>query len=214
MSSTDDDHAAQLGFDALLAQAETENRARIFERETGHLPDSMEEALPFYRDLIDRHHAAMLAAAVDDTMHLREEARRLALRLNVGEPGIIAGPDAPGCVLARETAVTPESVPLWGQTGAFTITLDTMRVRIEQDGIFGIGGGFTYWPGFSAHAADLDRPFLSETGYRSFLGIHAEPVPDMTPDAFAREAIAVYIERELKGRTVRIEPQYRNKDCS
>lgn len=33
----------QLGFDALLQNAERDNRAREFERETGHLPDTMEQ---------------------------------------------------------------------------------------------------------------------------------------------------------------------------
>ncbi len=209
MTGASPDNAAQLGFDALLTAADSENRARIFERETGHLPGTMEQALPFYRALIERHHAAMLTAAVDEAMGLREEAHKLALRLNGGEPGIIAGDDAPGCVLACETAATPGTVPLWGQTGDFVIAVDGMRVRIEQDGIFGIGCGFSYWPGFSAHAVDPDRPFLSETGYRSFLGIHAEPEPGLTPDAFAREIIAAYVERELKGRPVPIESRYR-----
>jgi hypothetical protein len=38
--------AAPLGFDALLASAEEANRRRSFERETGHLPGALEEALP------------------------------------------------------------------------------------------------------------------------------------------------------------------------
>ncbi len=114
----------------------------------------------------------------------------------------------------RETAATPGTVPLWGQTGDFVIAVDRMRVRIEQDGIFGIGCGFSYWPGFSVHAVDSDRPFLSGTGYRSFLGIHAEPEPGLTPDAFVREIIAAFIARELKGRPVPIEPRYRNNGDS
>lgn len=66
MTGYDSPRAAQLGFDALLTAADTENSARRFERETGHLPDTMGLALPFYRELIDRHHAAMLSAAVDE----------------------------------------------------------------------------------------------------------------------------------------------------
>lgn len=30
---------------------------------------------------------------------------------------------------------------------------------------------------FSAHAIDGDKPFLFETGYRSFMGVQAELVP-------------------------------------
>ena len=211
MSKATPDRAAQLGFDAFLADAEAENRARKFERETGHLPGTMDRALPFYRVLLRQHHAAMLAADVDETMRLREEAHRFALRLNGGEPGILAGPDAPGCVLEDETAASPGAVPLWGQTGEFVITVDRMRVRIEQDGIFGIAACHCLWPGFSAHAVEFERPFLSPTGYRSLLGIYAEPVPHMSPDEFVREVIATYVTRDLKGRPVEIETRYRGK---
>jgi len=202
---------AQLGFDGLLLAAAEDNRKREVERETAHLPSTMEEAVPFYRLLIRQHHAAMLAADIETAMRLRKEAELLAVRLNGGEPGILAGEDAPGCVLARETAAEPGTVPLWGQEGEFTVTVNAMRVRIEMDGMFGIGSLFMFWPGFAAHAVDLGQPFLSETGYRSFLGIHADAAPGLTPDAFAGKIIASHIRRELKGRLVAIEPRYRKK---
>lgn len=208
------DASAQLGFDALLSAAEADNRARQFERDTGHLPGTMDAALPFYRGLIERHHAAMLAADVDEAMRLRREAGILALRVNGGDAGILAGPDAPGCVLECETAAAPGAVPLWGQTGDFLIAVDSMRVRIELDGIFGVAAGACFWPGFAARAVDLNRPFLSETGYRSFVGIYAEPAPGLMPDDFAREVIAAHIARALKGRPVAIATPYREKGAS
>lgn len=202
---------AQLGFDALLDDAATANRSRELERSTGHLPGTLPEALPYYRALLDKHHAAMLAGDVGETMRLRQEAGNLALRLNHGDPGILAGPDAPGCALARETAAASGSVPLWGQKGSFIVTVSGARVRIEMDGIFGIGSRFGYWPGFAAHAVDRDRPFISPTGYRSFLGIHAEPAAGMTPDVFAAEILAAYVAKELKGRLVAVAPQHRKR---
>lgn len=205
----------QLGFDNLLAKADDDNRAREFERETGHLPDSYDEAIPFYRALIDRNHAAMLAADMDETLRLHDEAHKLALRLNGGDPGILAHEDAPGYVLARETAAPTGTVPLWGQTGDFVITVDAMRarllIRIELDGMFGIGACHSFWPGFSAHAVDDDQPFLSQTGYRSFLGIYAEPVSNLSPDEFSRKVIAAYIERDLNGKPVAIDKRYRDR---
>lgn len=199
----------QLGFDGLLTEAADDNTRREFERETAHLPGSMAEAVPFYRLLIQQHHAAMLAADVDAVMHLRKEARRLAERLNGGERGIFAYEDSPGNVLTREAAVTTGAVPLWGQEGEFVIDAGGMRVRIELDGMFGVTSSYFFWPGFAAHAVDFERPFLSETGYRSFLGIPAEPVPGLTPDAFAAKMIAAHIARELKGKLRAIEPRYR-----
>src|SRR3546814_13861751 len=77
------------------------------------------------------------------------------------------------------------------------------------DGLFGIASSFAFWPGFAAHAIDRGQPFISETGYRGFLGIHAEPVPGLTPDAFTAKVIASHIKKELKGRLLPIAPQYR-----
>lgn len=203
--------SGQLGFDALLQTADADNRSRVFERRTAHLPSTMQEGIAHYRLLIRQHHAAMLAAAVDEVMRLRKEARLLARRLNGGDTGILADDDAPGCVLARETAAAPGEVPLWGATGEFTVTSGEMRVRIELDGMFGIGTSTGFWPGFSAHAVDPDRPFLSETGYRSFLGIYAAPVSGLLPDEFALKVIETHVARDLKGRLLAIEPRYRKE---
>ncbi len=199
----------QLGFDALLRSADEDNRARELDRQTSHLPGTMDEAVPFYRLLIRQHHAAMLAANVDEAMRLRREADLLALRLNGGDSGILAHDDAPGYVLAREAAAPAGTLPLWGQVGEFVITVGTMRVRIEIEGMSGIGSSFCYWPGFAAHAVDYDKPFLSETGYRSFLGIHAEPVPGLLPDEFAAKVIAAHVARDLKGKLRAVKPPYR-----
>lgn len=203
------DLSAQLGFDGILEQADEDNRRRIFERDTAHLPGTMAEALPFYRCLIEQHHAAMLAADIDETMRLREEAHNLALKLNDGEPGILAHDDAPGYVLERETAAPKGTASLWGQQGEFIVEIDGMKVRVELDGMFGTGGCFYYWPGFSAHAVDRDKPFLGQTGYHSFLGIYAEEKPGITPELFVRAIIGEYVSVELRGRLVDIEERHR-----
>ena len=151
--------------------------------------------------MIDRHHAAMLAADIErGHARSREDAHRLAAKLNGGTCGIIAGPDAPGCILEAETAAAPGTVPLWGQAGEFIVTVDAMRVRIEIKGMFGIGSTFCLFPGFYARAVDMDRPFLSETGFRSFLGLSGDLVPGFDARRhFVRAAIAAHVRRELKG---------------
>ena len=45
---------SQLGFDGLLRAADEANEARKVERETAHLPSTMEEAIPFYRTYLER----------------------------------------------------------------------------------------------------------------------------------------------------------------
>jgi hypothetical protein len=195
---------SQLGFDALLVDADNTNRIAALEKQYGKLPGTMEEAVPYFRDLIERHHAAMLAGDPDPVMKLRDEAERLALSLNNGEPGILAGPEAPGCMLAALTLAEDGAVPLWGQGGTFIVEVRSMRVRIELDGLYGIGASYSLWMNFCAHAVDKDKPFLSETGFRSFLGIHADLVPDLTPDAFVIDVIEGYVDRQLKGKLVAI----------
>lgn len=201
----------QLGFDDLLASAEADNAARKFDRETTHLPGTMDEALPYLRELLERHHAAMLAADVDQTMRLRDEADLLAKKLDSENRGILAHENAPGNVLERETAAPQGTVPLWGQSGLFTVAACGMTVRIEPNGVFGIASGFCYWPGFSAHAVDWDRPFLSKTGYRSFLGVHADPAAGVAPDVFAVRFIEDYVRRELGGKPVGISADHRER---
>lgn len=205
------DHTGQLGFDALLQDAEQDNRDRLFERRTAHLPGTMEEALPFYRAMLERHHAAMMAADTKETMRLREEAHDLAVKLNGGDGGILAHADAPGYVLGRETAAPEGAEPLWGQQGAFIVAVGCMRIWIEMDGLFGICSSHCYWPGFSAHAVDWDRPFLSPTGYRSYLGIYAEPQAGVSPASFAQGICARHIAKELRGKALAIEPRYRER---
>ena len=86
--------------------------------------------------------------------------------------------------------------------------MDAMRVRIEITGMFGIGSTSCLFPDFYARAVDKDRPFLSETGLRSFLGLSGDLVPGLTPGEFVRAVIAAHVRRELKGRLRATRPSY------
>ena len=172
----------QLGFDDLLAAADQTNRELQFRRDTAHLPGTMEDALPFFRSLVERHHSAMLAADVKQVFERREEANILAARLNGSTFGILANDDAPGCALERLSAAPPGEVPLWGQAGKFVVEAAGTRVLINMSGVFGLCSGTVFWPGFKADCVDVAKPFISETGYRSFLGINAKPTLGLKPD--------------------------------
>ena len=92
-------------------------------------------------------------------------------------------------------------MPLWGTQGSFVVPVKGMETRIEICGPHGIGvSSYAFWPGFEARAVHRDRPFFSETGYRSFLGIHADAVSGLTPDLFAAKVIERHIETAKKGR--------------
>lgn len=200
---------SQLGFAGLLMDADTANAQRQFDRETAHLPGTLAEALPCYRGMIERHHAAMLAADIETAMAIREDAHRLAEKLDRDNRGILAGPDVPGSVLECKIAAPPGTAPVWGQAGEFVVTIGTMRVRVEITGMFGIGSTTCLFPNFSAHAVDIDRPFLSETGYRSFMGVSGQLVPGLQPEAFVREAMATHIRKDLRGCLQAIQPPRR-----
>jgi len=209
MRSRRPDDQLQLGFDALLAASEADNARKRQEREHAHLPDTLETALPFYRTLIEKHHGAMLAGDGKTVQRIRDEAHNLAVKLNNFEPGILAHEDAPGCVLSRLACAPDGSIPMWGQGGTFVVSHGSLKVRIEMEGIFGIGAGSMSWLGFAAHAVDWDKPFLSETGYRSYLGVGGRLEPGHTAESFCAAIIDAYVTRELKGKLRAIAPEYR-----
>lgn len=194
----------QLGFAELLTDAETGNRQRRFDRATAHLPGDMAEAIRFHRRQIKEHHAAIQAGDLITASTISAEAHLMAVKVNKGDRGILASDDAPGYVLARRCAAVPGKVPLFGQDGRFTIEVAGIPILIELSGMFGLGGPL---PGFAARAVERAQRFISETGYRSFLGNHISPVPlRMTTADFAERIVAAHIAGEMKGRLVPIRP--------
>jgi hypothetical protein len=188
------------GFDAMLE-----------EKQTAHLPSGFDAGIVHYRGMLERHNEAMRSGDEKTAMGIRKEANRLAVKLNDGEPGILGGPDAPGYRLMDGTAAAPGAVPMWGQKGEFDIKVGDMPVHIKMDGMLGICQSMSLWPGFSANVIEPDKPFLSETGYRSFIGVHAEPSPGLTPDAFAAEVIRHFLKTECKGKLRPVKEEYRER---
>jgi hypothetical protein len=181
------------------------------EQETAHLPSEMEQGITHYRSMLEKHNAAMLAGDERSAAAIQKEAVRLATKLNDGEPSILGGPAAPGYVLMNATAASPGTVPMWGQKGEFEVKVGDMPVRIRMDGMLGIGRHCAIWPGFDATVVDPEKPFFSETGYRSFIGVHAKLVPGLTTDAFAREVIQSYLKAECKGKLRPVKQEYRER---
>lgn len=82
-----------------------------------------------------------------------------------------------------------------------------MRVRIEMDGLLGVGATAMTWLGFSAHAVDKTKPVplrhrLSELPRgRSLAGKLS-----IASDTFVTSVVAAYINREVKGKLRKIVP--------
>lgn len=179
-----------------------------FEQRTSQLPSAMEGGIAFCRSLIDRFNAVLLVSDMPAAEHLIEEAHDLATKLNGGDLAIFADENSAGNILERETAAKPGDVPLWGQTGQFVIEpVVGMKVLIEMEGILGIPTDPV--PSFAAHALDPDKPFISETGYRSFIGWRFPLKAGANPPDYAKAVIQEHIRRHLKGRLTLIEPTYR-----
>lgn len=197
---------AQLGFDDLLATADAANRqqrqAAAIERETGHLPGAMAGALPYHRRLIDAFHAAVLGCNIEAACAAREEAYKLATKLNGGRSGILADDDAPGSVLERDNAAPDGQAPLWGQRGRFL--LPAFNAAVAMDGMFGLTTSWYPIPGFSVTAIDRGAPFLSDTGYRSFLGLNTEVPRGCGTEEFVGLVLRAHIVQELKGKLVAV----------
>jgi hypothetical protein len=86
--------------------------------------------------------------------------------------------------------------------------------RVEMEGIFGVASNVCHWLGFSARAVEFDKPFLSETGYRSFVAVGGAPEAGFTPDRFAREVISAHVQQSLTGRLVAIKPECREQGAA
>ncbi|MEO0782297.1 MAG: hypothetical protein AAFZ46_11095 [Pseudomonadota bacterium] len=194
----------QLGFEAMLADAAETNAKRAFEKETAHLPDTEEDAIAYHKVQIAAHHAAMLACDFNKALSIREEAHLLAKKLNDGNPGILAHDDAPGYVLARACEAEDGTVPRWGQDGVFDINVTGADCRVTFQGMFGIGATAMPYLGFEVRAVNKSRPFISGTGYRSFLGCSVPPEDGMTPKDFAAKIITHYAETGLKGKLINV----------
>jgi len=181
------------------------------EQATAHLPSDMEAGIAAYRTMLEKNHQAMLAGDEKTAMAIRKEANRLAEKLDPQDHGILSGPEASGYLLMNGTAATPGTIPMWGQSGEFDVKVGNMPVHIKMDGMIGTFGSINLWPPFSANVVEPEKPFFSETGFRSFIGVHAEPHAGITPDEFARGVIAAHIKGECKGKLRAVKEEYRGR---
>lgn len=76
--------------------------------------------------------------------------------------GSMAGPDSGGIIAQKACSAEPGTVPKWGQSGEFVASVGGMRALVSMSE--GFSARRTH---FEFRAVDLDRPFISPTGYRS-----------------------------------------------
>ncbi|KVW77424.1 hypothetical protein WK99_27915 [Burkholderia ubonensis] len=89
------------------------------------------------------------------------------------------------------------NIPMWGQAGEFLINVSGVRSIVEVDDGFGRFRVF-----FKFHAVDVNKQFISETGFRSHFEVFQS---GKTVDEVAKAIFAAFL---AKGRTM-IDPDRR-----
>jgi hypothetical protein len=185
--------------------------AAELESKRAHLPATLDEGAAYLLELFRRLDAAIRRGDQGSFEQIAMEAEDLAIDLNGGSNLGMCAPEGAAFILESKTRAPDGQVPLWGQQAEFLIALPAFRVRIEFDGIYGC-----CFPGFGAHAVDWDRPFLSETGYRSFLGSHNHFAAGMSVADYVRATLESFIADKkygLKGRLLAIKPEYAERQA-
>ncbi len=134
--------------------------------------------------IITRLNAAVMAGNGAEAEKIAAEVQPLLGRLNNGEMGTYAHPEAVGYQLQEATKAEDGAVPVWGQAGRFVIVVDGIKCLVEYGGIFALMG--TIGGSFKFYALDMYAPFFSETGFRSHI-INSYGVAGVTVEEAAKE---------------------------
>lgn len=127
------------------------------------LPEGESELLEQARQAVLMLNTAVLSAdsAGADTAAQLYDAVRYKLNGNTFRACSVGNPSVTQRIEAY-CAAEPGTVPMWGQCGEFLLDMGTYRLWVTCNMTFGM-----QMPHMEFHAVDLNRPFLSESGYRS-----------------------------------------------
>lgn len=149
----------------------------------------------------EQYHDAVLAGHVDALDRAEDAYTALVYKLN-GDTlrGCKADADSAGHVLARAVAAQPGQVPRWGQAGEFLLEVDGLRVWVVVP--HHMLGNHRFC---DFRAVDLDKPFVSETGYRSVTLTATSSIGETVDQAARREVLELI---QAAGKLKTIEGEY------
>lgn len=149
----------------------------------------------------EQYHDAVLAGHVDALDRAEDAYTALVYKLN-GDSlhGCKADADSAGHVLARAVAAQPGQVPGWGQAGEFLLEVDGLRVWVVVP--HHMLGNHRFC---DFRAVDLDKPFVSETGYRSVTLTATSSIGETVDQAARREVLELI---QAAGKLKTIEGEY------
>lgn len=167
----------------------TNDRDRIIERFAMGLPADEPALLSRGRDALRAYDAAIRNEDELAAEDARQHYEATVWKLN-GETwfGCQGGPESGGPRLAIHCAAQLGDDLLWAQKGAMIITVDGMRAVWDQPGGFHLGFGGSW------NAIDLNKPFVSDTGFWSYL---SAPV---IWGATLREACEIWLRSEMSSK--------------
>jgi len=160
------------------------------------------------KDAAEKYHDAVLAGHIEALDQAEDAYCALVYKLN-GDTlfGCKADDDSAGHVLARAVAAQPGQVPSWGQAGEFLLEVEGLRVWVVLP--HHMLGNHRFC---DLCAVDLDKPFISETGYRS-VNLSATSSIGESVDQTVRRVVLELMQAE--GKLKAIEGEYverRGKD--
>ncbi|KND60575.1 hypothetical protein BVER_05652 [Candidatus Burkholderia verschuerenii] len=129
------------------------------------MPEDRAGLLAVTAEATAEFHAAVLACDDAAAQIAADRYDAAVWKLNGGTSfGVMdsSNPEAGGILAEAHCRADAGTVPMWNQTGEFLITVQGVRAVVRvRDGF----GRFRVSMGF--HVVDADKPFISETGYRS-----------------------------------------------
>lgn len=152
------------------------------------------------RQAAERYHDAVMASHVETLDDAETAYTALVYVLNGNTfMGCKANADSSGHVLERATCAPAGQVPRWGQSGTFLLEVGSLRLRmVIEANMLGNHLPVELW------AVDLDRPFLSETGYRS-AGLTVTSCLGKTVDQAAKALVLDILASEGRAKPIRDE---------
>lgn len=125
---------------------------------------AVEDLIAEAMQALQEHHGAWLVGDPGEAERQRTRLRKIAEQLNLqrhGDPRFGTLTPGGGERTLEQALKAPDGhIPLRGQPGRFLLTCDTFRAIISYPHLMSRT--------FDVHALDVDHPFISATGYRSF----------------------------------------------
>ncbi len=150
-------------------------------------------------DALRLYHDAVIAGAVADLERAKLTYTACVMALNGGTH---FGSATVNDELMAKHAAPAGQVPRWGQVGQFLLELDGMRIAVEAG-----PGALDGMYGFDLNAVDMDKPFLSSTGFRHHFMSPARCL-GQTVDQALRAEVRECIAQEKNWRPVAIDAEW------